>query len=778
MEDIDVRTVIKKLLRRWYLFVLSLFITMGLAAAYLALTPKTYLVESTILLKDQSVTESGVEEKLLSGFELLEPNAEVEDEINILTSYSTISQSLKELNFEVSYFAYPSFLGTAGKVMAEEVYPAPFNVNLDTAGWQILDIPIFISFPDDKHYRVQVSGEDEEISLYSLNFRKTLNEELVVSLDTVIAIGQPLATTFLSLALDDVGPDVLEDNKSYYISISSIENLTENYQQKLSKAARVSKKSNIVRLSLAGANPEKEITFLNTLGEVYINNSLQQKNRLGERTISFIDSQLQGVTDSLRHAENRLQTFRANSQVIDIGVTAQNITKVLNELEELQAQLVVQNEYYNFMSDYLKNNDEVMDIVAPSSVGIQDNLLNSLLLQLSQLNAEKISKDFSSRQSNPVMQVLENKIKSTKQALAHNIANLIRSNNIALKGNSDRIKEIKRHADRLPKNERDLIDIQRQFTLNDNIYNFLLRRRAETGIAVASNVPDKKVIDYARQIGHKPIHPNSMYIMMVAFIFGLVLPTGFIFVKDYFQPQVLSVEQLYGWTDIPILDQIAQVNMKDTKKNYIGESYLAHSFRYIRQHINILQQKNDVKVIGVTSAKSGEGKTFCALNVAKSFSQSDQRTLLIDADLHHPSMSQSLGLSHEPGLTDYLVYGESPSFFDIGTLGLKVLPAGRFHDNPSDLLMSQRMSSLIASLREQYDIIIFDTPPVGTIADYLMLNKYIDYSLLVIRNGFSGREEIKRLDKLTKQYQMNAGIIYNGTSMSGLYKGYYRHISS
>ncbi|AHM61596.1 tyrosine-protein kinase [Flammeovirgaceae bacterium 311] len=774
MEEIDVKIIFRKVLRKWYLFVLSLTLTLGLAFFYLATTQQVYLVESTIQLKDQSLIDNGAaHQKFLSGLELFASDPLLEDEIGILSSYATINQTVERLGMEVSYFRYPALLGTAGKVFAKEVYPAPFDVELDSSAGQLMYTPIHITFPDEQHYRVQISGKDKLQYLYYPLSRGVVSSSSTIELDTVLSVQQALKTPYLSFSLGYIDASVLESTNAYYFIISSPDKITENFRKQL-KCEQLSEKSNIVKLSLHSAVPERDVLFLKVLSHVYIENDLKKKNRLGEKTIEFIDFQLQGVTDSLRSAETTLEAFRAKSNIIDVERTSHTLSDQLFSLEERQAQLMVQNKYYQYMSDYLARNDDISDIVAPSSVGIQDELLNSLLIQLSTLNEEKIGKDFSSSKQNPVMQVLEKKIRNTKQSLIDNIENLIGSNNIALQESSRRLAELKRTISKLPENERNLTDIKRRFAFNDNIYNYLLQKKAEAGIAIASNVPNKSVIDAARQIGNAPVGAGSAFVLFIAGLLGLLMPVGFIFVSELFQTKLESDDQLEKWTDISLVERIALLKSKELNNRYTGESYLAHAFRYVRHHIDFLRLNQQVKVVGISSAKSGEGKTFCALNLAITFAHAGQKTLLIDADLHHPALASKLNIDTTSGLGEYLSKEQQPVISKTDYTGLSFLCAGKPQENASDLLAHPRLGALMATLREQYDVIILDAPPVGIVADYLQLGKHTDYTFLVVRQDYTQRDELHRLTKLVKRHSIHCGIIYNGAAGVEEYSGYYK----
>ena len=775
MEDLDVRQLLRKLLSKWYLFAAFSFVTFSVAFIYLTTTSEKFLVTATIQLRDQGMGDKAVsQEEFLSGVEFLGSNSEVEDEVGVLTSYALIRQTLQTTEPEIQYFQYPQFAGIPLRSFAKEIYPAPFQIALDSSGWQITNAKIFISFIGAKEVRVEVKSPTSGVTLYNIQTSKTLFRSAPIDLDTILPSTDGLKTSFLHFSLQQIDPQVFNNGKKYFIKIRSLDQIAQQYENQLSTNP-ISANANIIKLSLNTIVPARDINFLQSLCDVYIDNDLRRKNQLGERTIEFIDFQLQGVTDSLRRAESTLESFRYGSNIMDVNVTSQSLAEKLSTLEEQQALLSVQNKYYRYIANYLAKNEDVTNIVAPSSVGIQDQILSNVIQQLTQLNQEKISRSYNSKELNPALQVLEKKINMTKKALNESINNLIGANAISQAENKQRINSIRASISRLPRNERSLTDIRRKFNFNDNIYNYLLQKRAEAGIAIASNVPDKRIIDYPRQI--KKLGPNPIFVLLLAVLAGIFLPAGVVFAKDFFDPKLETIEQLASLTNVPVLEKVAFVNNHEKKMGSLSNGYLAHAFRYVRQQIIALKRSKNVKIIGITSPASGEGKTFCSFNLAVSLTGAGFKTILIDIDLQQPKLSRYFRVNAQPGISDYLVNGKAQIVQRTHIEKLDIITAGVPVDNPSDLLNNQSLENLFYVLKEKYDYIIIDTPPLGIIADYLAIVKNIDYTLIIIRNDYSKKAAVKRIDKLINDYNIQAGILYNGTKVEYSYGAYYNYMS-
>ncbi len=531
MEDIDIRQTFKKLSSRWYWFLFAFVLTIALAFLYLKVTPKKYAVSTSIQLKDKSVGEKGTEaqQKFISGYEILDNEAVVEDEVGILTSHSTIRQSVEQLGFNVSYFEDPEYLGAVGKYFGKQIYPAPFTLKPASDKWQLVDVPVYLDFLEDGKVRVKAEISKEH-ALHQFDSNRSIIQKRKLKLDTVVSIGQPIVTEWLNFSLQVDSAVSFEEQGSYYVVMNRFDDVADYYKKTI-VSEQDSEKSSIVKLNMTSSVPQKDILFLRELTRNYIANDMIKKAILGKKTLAFIDQQLKSVKDSLSSTERSLKSFRQENQVVDVATTSQNLTEQLFGLEERQAQLNIQGKYYKYMADYLKKYDDVSDLKAPSSVGAEDLFLNSLLVQLSKLNEEKIALSYSSSDKNPLMAVLNEKIASLKKALLDNIESLSSSNAIAVSENSRRMEEIKTTQAALPANEQNLTDINRQFTFNDNIYNYLIQKRAETGIRLASNTPDKTVLDPPRQQGSRPVAPNALFIYLIAAILGILIPLLVFFAK-------------------------------------------------------------------------------------------------------------------------------------------------------------------------------------------------------------------------------------------------------
>ena len=764
---INLKQVVGKVLGKWYYFVIVAMIVLPLAYIYIKLSDKVYHVRASILLSSEM--QSGVgSEKFLKGMELLTPNTELEDEIGILKSYNMVGGAINKLDFGISYFEKESFK-TTEKYGAD----AAFRIELDSTLYQMTNVPVFIERISENAYQVRVSTKDfPTYNFYTNTVGKMHPGVKFVSQGIV---GKPFKTDNLGFVLRFNHPYQAGSTQSFFFVIYDLAAVTEYYQDKLD-IKPISRESNIVELTLKGSNPQKEILFLNTLLDVYLTNELSKRNQLGLKTIRFIDEQLSGVSNELHEVEGSLESFRSRNNILDINATAENLTKNLNRLEVDKSVLESKLKYYTYIANSFGNEANPKSIQAPSTFGLEDPFLNNLLLEYSRLNQERTGLNYSTKEGNPVVEVIDLKIANNRKALIENVTNFINASSVALKDLNAQIDDIHQTVRGLPKSEREMVNIQRRFEFNDNVYNYLLEKRAEAGIAIASNTVEKTIVDRAQQVGGGPVAPNAMVILAGAGVFSIFLAFGLIFVKDLLNDNIITTQDIATSTRIPFIGTITHGSRRDRNSIIVAHSRtaLGESFRSLRVNLQYLTLGQDNHVIGVTSSIESEGKSFCASNLAVAMAQSGKKTILIDADMRRPRVASSFGLKNDKGLSSFLIGSCSIEevINETDTKGLHIITSGPIPPNPLDLIGLPKMEELITLLRKTYQSIIIDSPPVGAVSEYIILMKFAQATICVVRSNYTNRNHLEKINKLYEEKKIgNVSVLLNDvkTSMNGYY---------
>ena len=767
-EKINIKYILRKLVSHWWYFIIAAFLFLPIAYLYIQRTPEVFLVKASLLVKDEQ-KQTNNNENFLRGMDLLNSDTELEDEVGMLGSYSMIKNTIQQLDFGIAYYESQKFKDVE---LYEEV---PFTVHLDSLKLQMLNVPIHIERISADSYIVKAEGEN--VTAYNPLLNETVEKDGIVKINRLGEIGKPFSHELLTFTLK-FNSDSLKEPREYYFVINDIKSLADSYQGRLT-IEPLSRESNILQLSIKGYKSAKEVVFLNTLLDTYLKNQLDKKNQLGLKTIQFIDAQIDGVYDSLKQVEGSLEKFRIRNNILDINTTAQNLTVNLDRLETQRAEVEVKLKYYTYVASSLKNDGEFRDIVAPSTFGLDDPLLSSLLIELSKLSQERTGLNYSTKEKNPLTEVIDLKIRNNKRGLIENVSNIIDASTISLNDINSRISLIRNKLNRLPKNERELVNLERRFKFSDNVYNYLLQKRAEAGIAIASNRTETTIVDTAKQDGSGPISPNKRMIYLIALLFSLVFPMAIIIIKDFFNDNIISHDDIERNTKIPFIGTISRGNKREKGGIVVNSrTAMGESFRSLRVNLQYLTFGKDIQVIGFTSSGESEGKTFCAVNLAASMAQSGRRTVLVDTDLRRPTVANYFNIKGAKGLSTFLVGNASVNEI-INRSEIKdfdVITSGPLPPNPLDLISHSRMGELISNLKQTYHTIILDSPPIGYVSEYVILMRYTDTNIYVVRSDYTSRFHLVKINKLYEERKIkNISILLNDvkpTKLNGYVNGY------
>jgi capsular exopolysaccharide synthesis family protein len=421
-------------------------------------------------------------------------------------------------------------------------------------------------------------------------------------------------------------------------------------------------------------------------------------------------------------------------------------------------------------------NNEAKDLIAPSSLGIQDMVLNNLINELINLYGERAELVLNSKKDNPYIASNERRISDLRQSVLKNIDNLAYASKISLQDIDKRIDEIVKKGNTLPETQRKLIGFERKFKLNDALYTYLLTKRSETQIAKASYLPDNEVLDQASPDECRIVYPNPKRNYIIALLLGLGLPAIFLLLREYFNNKIQSDDDIEAMTDYPILGHI--VRSKESSKTVVVDypmSLTAESVRAIRTNFQFISNEKEKNVILLTSSVKGEGKSFTTLNLALSLGMNNKKTILINFDLRRPKLHDYLGVEPDKGLSLYLSGNASldeiiqTSRFE----NIDAIMSGAIPPNPMELIASERTNIMFQELKRKYDYILVDSPPIGMVADALLLLKFSDVNIFIVRQNYTYKKVFYQLTQtLKKRNVQNVNIILNDIRLEGRFSPY------
>ncbi len=528
------------------------------------------------------------------------------------------------------------------------------------------------------------------------------------------------------------------------------------------------KGSSIITLGMQGTNKARMVEYLNSTVKMLIKRQLDSKNQFATNTIQFIDSTLVAMEAQLKETTNELKSFRKDKNIYDIEGDGSKFSDKVLEYDVQKDELSRKLAYYNSLKSYLKNSVDYAKLPAPSVAGIEDpnivtniSRLISLSTQRSEMayavKSEKIFKDFDN-QMEAVKKVLLENIATAKTSLQYDMA-LVQS----------KINEAESTIKQLPEDQQELIKIKRKYDLSDNIYSTFLQKRSEADIVKAANLSDIHFIDPAKDIGGGLIGPRTSVNYVLALFLGLLFPLLLVFGIFFINNSIQNTEDISRLTQIPLIGVIGL--SKDTTDLAVfskPKSALSESFRAIRSSLQYLykqQQLEGAKTLMITSSVSGEGKTFCSLNIATVFALSEKKTVIIGLDLRKPKLFGEFNLANDVGVVNYLIKQKTVDEIINSTHipFLDVILSGPIPPNPAEMIMSDGMKELIDELKKKYDYIILDTPPVGLVSDALELAQYCDVTLYIVRQNFTKKDMITLLNNRVKRGELNnTSIILNG----------------
>jgi capsular exopolysaccharide synthesis family protein len=778
--ELDLHQLFFNLRRRWPLFLASLLLAGALAWAYLKVKSPTYDFHSTLLIGDQS-TGSKQAQELLQLLDSKPKGLKLEDEVGLLTSSGMLRRTLAQLPFSVSYFVEPdSWLNLVKPLQVRERAPGdmPFWVIAVPNRPQLTGVPIYVEPLPGNKFRVHADAKRGE--LRQLATGDLVREVLDVQFDQTVAAGDTLRSPLLTVVFRPE-PDQLGGSQGgkYFFRLNDLNSLAGEYQARL-KVRPTDHESRILELSTQGTVPAKETQFLNTLMTTYVQDDLNQKNQIGGKTVAFLDNEIAKLAASKSQAAQSLSSFRSSNGVVDAGAQSGIGIQQQNELNATRAKLATNRRYYQNMLAYLRANRGPSGGTALSSAGIDDPATTGLIQQLSELNSQRSELTVNASESNPLVRVLDEKISATKELLIQTLSALVSSSSNALRDADQQLGEVKSQLSRMPENERQLGSLRTTSDFNERNYSFLVEKRNEAAIALATNITDKKIVDPAKQNGLGPSAPKPLLIGLLALLAGLIVPAGVVLMQEKTNRRVQSREDLARLTNIPLLGVIPHGTTED-KQNMLHDprSPITEAFRAIRVNMQYLSAGLDKRVIGVTSSIPGEGKSFCTVNLAAELAQSGRRVAVLECDMRRPTLAGYFDIdpraSH--GLSTYLAgdstLDESRSSTSIPNLD--VFCCGPLPQNPTRLVESPRLAELVQLLRDEYDYLLVDIPPLGYVSEFLVLLQYLDAKVYVVRQNYTDRALVGQITEMhrdhnVKQLYMVINDVHFGKTYEYRYK--------
>ncbi len=733
-----------RILKYWYLFVISIILFMAYAYIKNKSWVPVYGIQSMIILEDRG-TSSVISGSVPLGSIL----RNTENQQILLQSYGLVQRTVDKLpkKMHIDYFIQTRF-----KTISQYT-DRPIEVVIDSLQTDLkpeaYNYVYNITYIDDNQCRMSYKENpesDEEIS-FNAAFDQEINNKLFK-----IKLRK---TNFFK-------PDFLP----FSVRFLSNGQLLGMYNGRVGTALK-SETSTALVLSMNGTDPAKDIDFMTALLNEFQDYNLTLKNEQADLTIDFLDVQINVINDSLNTSRLKLEKFQRETGVYEVSstgirgelVAADNDRDVLAIQEK--AMLIITSK----VVPNIKGNTELID---PATLGLEGAAAARLSGYINQYNGVIVkAKNLGPKSplyTSTINELNELRMKILKEIQTSQMA-LQDQKNILIK----KYQKLDDKLENLPPQERDLIKFQREYEVNQMYHQFLTQRQYEAKIQKASNTPDNFVWEWPRTVGGAinggEINKNYMYFFLISLIIPLIFV---VFKEEVLNFAVMTKEDCEKISGLPVIGTIENISKKLSNgvvlvKNYPKSSF-AESFRNMRVRIEYMAQRENKITVLVTSTEPADGKTFIATNIASVYQLMGKKVIIIDLDLRRPSVEKTLHLNAPKGISNYLIGQVELKDIIIShpDYGFDIIPAGTLPPNPSELIKTAKTKQVLEHLKEIYDYVIVDCSPVGLVSDAYILSTIADTTLFVVRRAKTNKSFFKSvISQLKYDGVENVALIFN-----------------
>ena len=690
-------------LHYWYLFVIALAISLGLAMLKNRRWIPTYFSQGTLVIKENA-GYGGSNFALMQGFGVDAGFKNVNNQMIMLGSYDLTSRVVDSLPFlNVEYI-------TQGRFKTRQLYrQTPILVEYKRLDPRAYGILYQVNFEHDGTIHLSSTEED-------------------TPLDIDARYGEPISCNLFDIIIWPT--ELMVNSGKVYFRFRSHESLVDEFMSRL-QLSFVTEGSTVLALSLVSETPQRDCEFIDKLAQIYLLQNLEQKNKVAENSIQFINEQLESLQSSLQVSEGAMTNFRQENKFVDVNSYAGQLMGLVAGYDQKAMELRLRETYFDYLINYIHTNIEQDAVIAPSTMGVNEPMLLSLVQQLNDLRIQrgeltdkniyyaKYTKDIEN-----VKIAIEEVVNSMRASLEIEKSDLKRRND-----------EVEQMIKTLPEKELQMVAIERNYRIDDNYYTFFLQKRAEAEIQKASNTPDNSIMDKARTTAVMNAKAKSKT-TTTYLVIGFLIPLVLIILSELLNNKIRSPKDVLKLKSFRLIGTLRHARSQNpTLVRASPRSSYSEMLRAIRTRIEFVLKRKYGMVICVTSTESGDGKTFLSTNLASLYGMTGKKTLLIDLDMRKPNIHTKLGLESGDGVSNFLI-GDcelKDIMIENTPFGFDFMRAGTIPPNPGELAHSDKLANTLKELREKYDFIVIDTSPIGLVPDCYPIIEHSDMCLFVIR---------------------------------------------
>lgn len=753
-------------LPKWRWFALSLAAALSAALLYILSTPDVFTRSASILVKDDSKGGSA-SSSLGNDFAdlgMFKSNTNINNELLTISSPTLMAEVVKRLALNEAYTI------RKGLKRVELYKESPVSV-----------------MPEDKSAVIGFRIEIADSATFTLSGFTMEGEDVdgTVSGRFNDSIQTPVGNMYVS-ATPHFNGEYAGSTLSY---AQGDINATTDYYTKNLRAELGNEDATIINLGIDDASVQKAEDILNTLIEVYNEKWIQDKNQIAVSTSRFIGDRLGVIESELGHVDENISSYKSEHLLPDVQA-ASNL--YLAQSAENKKELLALNSQLS-TAQYIRRelNNKQVDQPLPANSGIGSTHIESQINEYNQMVLDRNRLIANSSEKNPLVKDLASSLKSMQHTIIQSVDNHIVSLNTQIRSIRQQEAATTQQLASNPNQAKYLLSVERQQKVKEELYLYLLQKREENELSQAFTAYNTRVITAPRGSAF-PTAPKKLNILLAAFALGLLAPAVVIFTRENMNTRVRGRKDLENMSvpflgEIPMASQGKKAGKKEKGNEYAivvkekSRNVINEAFRVVRTNLEFVAgHENANKVIMLSSMNPGSGKTFITMNLATCFAIKGKRVVVLDLDLRRASLSTYVGKPKQ-GIANYLG-GQVPDWKGIVVKGgdrniPDVIPVGTIPPNPTELLFSAKLETLISSLREEYDLVFIDCPPVEIVADTGIIGKWADMTLFIVRAGLMEREMLPVVDGYYAERKFNnMALLLNGTTAAygGKY-GYHRY---
>jgi capsular exopolysaccharide synthesis family protein len=592
----------------------------------------------------------------------------------------------------------------------------------------------------------------------------------------LLSFGQPFEIGQGSFIVNKTGVDHRSySSNQFFINYKPLEDRAIEYVSRLT-ASESGESENIMKVSFQTENNKVGIEVVDQWMKEYQQAGLEEKKQIAKNALRFIDDQMDTIRQDLGSVEKNLQGFREKNKIY---APEQQSAEYFNNMSTVDNQITVKSlqlENVNFLIRYIGDDSNPYRQVA-SFLNVDEP---SLVLQINNFNSLQVQRETllkTTTTANPMVKNLESSIDKLRSDIVQNLENVKQSYQGYISSLRQKNAAASMEVSKIPVKEKELLDITRRQKILEELFSFLLQKKLETSISSASTISNVRVIESAIANG-QPVMPNRKGTYLLALFLGLGIPVGIIFLKEFLNDKVKSRADIERATQAPVVGVVSHSDEKETLVvSRTSRRFIAEQFRIIRTNLEYILPKTGSQVIIVTSSSSGDGKSFMSSNIGAVKALTGKRTVILEFDIRKPKIAGSLRVKHKTGISNYII-GKA-SFEDVvvpvpGVENLFMVPCGPIPPNPSELLLDNAIETLISRARKEFDVVVIDTAPLGLVSDPIILGKFADAAIFVIRHNHTYKKQLNMLNEIYISKRLpHLSIVVNDVKDDGGYGNYY-----